>query len=116
MYDEAVSEFKQVLKLTGGRPLGVAGLARVYALIGKRDEAQKNLDVLLQLSKEHYVSPALIALIYPALGNSDKAFEWLDAADKAHDLNVVRVKEDFRFNSLRSDPRFTALVRRLGLP
>ena len=115
MYDEAVAEFQHVLKLSGGRPLAVAGLARQYALMGKRDEAQKNLDALLQLSKERYVSPTLISLIYLALGDQDKAFEWLDAADKAHDLNVVRVKEDFRFNSLRSDPRFTALVHRLGL-
>ena len=116
MYDKAVSEFQHVLKISGGKPLAVAGLARQYALMGKRDEAQKNLDALLQLSKERYVSPTLIALIYSALGNSDKAFEWLDMADKAHDLNFVRIKEDFRFNSLRSDPRFTALVRRLGLP
>ena len=84
--------------------------------MGKRDEAQKNLDALLQLWKERYVSPTMIALIYSALGNSDKAFEWLDTADKAHDLNIVRIKEDFRFNSLRSDPRFTALVRRIGIP
>jgi len=82
----------------------------------KRDEKQKNLDALLQLWKERYVSPTMIALIYSALGNSDKAFEWLDTADKAHDLNIVRIKEDFRFNSLRSDPRFTALVRRIGIP
>ena len=116
MYDEAVAEFQHVLKLSGGRPLAVAGLARQYALMGKRDEAQKNLDALLQLWKERYVSPTMIALIYSALGNSDKAFEWLDTADKAHDLNIVRIKEDFRFNSLRSDPRFTALVRRIGIP
>ena len=116
MYDEAVAEFQHVLKLSGGRPLAVAGLARQYALMGKRDEAQKNLDALLQLWKERYVSPTMIALIYSALGNSDKAFEWLDTAEKAHDLNIVRIKEDFRFNSLRSDPRFTALVRRIGIP
>jgi len=57
-----------------------------------------------------------IALIYVALDDKDKAFAWLDEADKAHDLNVVRITEDPRFASLRSDPRFAGLVRRIGLP
>ncbi|MCA1602541.1 MAG: protein kinase, partial [Acidobacteria bacterium] len=94
MYDEANSEFEQVLKLSGGKPLGVAALARVYALAGKRAEAQKNLDELLQLSKHRYVSPTSIAMIYIALGDKDRAFAWLDEGEKAHDLNILRLKED----------------------
>ncbi len=116
MYEEAISEFKQVLKLSGGKPLGVAALARAYALAGKREEAQKNLDELLQMSMQRYVSPTSIALIYIAFGDKDKAFAWLDEADKAHDPNVVRIREDPRFESLRSDPRFNDLVRRIGIP
>jgi Flp pilus assembly protein TadD len=116
MYDEAISEFKQVLKLSGGKPLGVSALARAYALAGKREEAQKNLDELLQLSKQRYVSPTSIAMIYIALGDKDKAFAWLDDGDKARDLNIVRLKVDPRYESLRSDPRFADLVRRVGLP
>ncbi|MDQ3665888.1 MAG: protein kinase [Acidobacteriota bacterium] len=54
MYDEAISEFKQALKLSGVKPAGVSALARAYALAGKREEAQKNLDELLQLSKQRY--------------------------------------------------------------
>jgi adenylate cyclase len=57
----------------------------------------------------------LIALIYVALGDKDKAFAWLDEADKAHDYNIVRLKEDPIFASLRSDPRYNALMRRMGL-
>jgi len=57
-----------------------------------------------------------IALIYVALDDKDKAFAWLDEGDRAHDLNVVRISEDPRFASLRSDPRFAGLVRRIGLP
>ena len=116
MYDEAISEFQQVLKLSGGRPLGIANLAHAYVLAGKREEGLKNLDELLRLSKQRFVSPSLIAIIYVALGDKDKAFAWLDEADKAHDLNVVRIKEDPRYASLRSDPRFAELVHRVGLP
>jgi tetratricopeptide (TPR) repeat protein len=116
MYDEAISQFRQVLQLSGGKPLGIAALAHAYALAGKREEAQKNLAELLQLSRQRYVAPGQIAIVYVALGDKDKAFAWLDEADKAHDLNVVRLKMDSRFASLRSDPRFAALVHRLGLP
>jgi hypothetical protein len=70
---------------------------------------------MLKLSKQRYVSPYLIALIYTALGDKNETFAWLDEADKAHDLNAVRLKVDPRFASLRSDPRFNALVQRIGL-
>ncbi|MGH9959732.1 MAG: tetratricopeptide repeat protein, partial [Pyrinomonadaceae bacterium] len=116
MYDEAIAEFKQALKLSGGKPPGVSALARAYAMAGKREEAQKNLAELLQLSKQRYVSPTSIAMIYIALGDKDKAFAWLDDGNKAHDLNIVRLKEDPRFAPLRSDPRFAVLVRRIGIP
>jgi eukaryotic-like serine/threonine-protein kinase len=115
MYDEATSEFMQVLKLSAGKPLAVSALAHAYALAGKREEALKNLDELLQMSKRGYVSPTSIAIIYAALDDNDKTFAWLDEADKAHDLQVMRVNTDPRFASLRSDPRFAELVQRLRL-
>ena len=116
MYDEAISEFRQVSKLSGGKPPGIAALAHAYALAGKREEAQKNLDELLQLSKQRYVSPSSIAIIYAALGDKDKAFAWLEKANEVRDLNVVRLKVEARFASLRSDPRFADLARRIGIP
>jgi len=115
-YDEAISEFRQVLKLSAGNQLGIAGLAHVYASVGKREEALRNLDQLLQLARQRYVAPGQIAVIYIALGDKDKAFAWLDEAEKGHDLFVSRIKVDPRYTSLRSDPRFADLVRRLGIP
>ena len=109
-------QFMQVLKLPGGKALGMTALAHTYAVAGKRAEAQKNLDQLLQLSRQQYVAPGLIAIIYVGLGDKDKAFAWLGEADKARDLNVVRLNIEPRFDSLRSDPRFASLVRRVGLP
>ena len=116
MYDEAISEFKEASKLSGGKLPGIAGLAHAYALAGKREEAQKYLDELLKQSKERWVSPALIGLVYTALGDKDKAFAWLEESNKAHDLSIVRLKSDFRFAPLRSDPRYHDLVRRIGIP
>jgi hypothetical protein len=62
------------------------------------------------------VAPASIAIIFAALGDNDQAFAWLEKADKARDVMLARLKVDPRFDSLRSDPRFADLVRRIGIP
>jgi serine/threonine-protein kinase len=115
-YDEAIAEFKHVINLSAGKPLGIAALARAYALSGKRAEAQKGLVELQELSRQRYVSSVSIAQIYAALDDKDQAFAWLDKAEKENDANLARFKVDPRFDSLRSDPRFADLVRRLSLP
>jgi tetratricopeptide (TPR) repeat protein len=116
MYDEAMSEFNHVLRLPNGKPLALLGFAQTYALSGNRDEAHKNLNQVMDLSKQQYISAAQIAAVFGTLGENDKAFELLEEANRAHDLNVVRLKNDPRFARLRSDPRFNDLVKRIGIP
>ena len=116
MYDDAASEFDYATKLAPTNSAGLTGLGLAYALAGKRAEAKKTLDQILENSKQRYVSGTQIAMIYIALHDNEKAFEWLDAADKAHDLNVVRLKVEPKFNPIKNDPRFDALVRRIGIP
>jgi tetratricopeptide (TPR) repeat protein len=96
--------------------VALPGLGQAYATAGNRDEAQKALAELQELSKQRYVSPSVFALIYAALGDKDQAFAWLDKSIDEHDLITARLKVDMRFNSLRSDPRFAELVKRVGLP
>jgi len=115
-YDEAIAEFRQVRNLSAGKPLGVALLAHAYALSGNRAEAQKTLAELQKISGQHYVSPASIAIIYAALGDKDQAFAWLEKADKERDGLLARLRVDPRFDSLRSDPRFADLARRIDIP
>ena len=115
-YDEAIAQFRQVVNLTGGKPLGTSALARAYALAGRRAEAQKILAELLELSKLRYVSPTTIATVYLALGDKEQAFVWLEKGFNEHDAILVRLKVDSRFDSLRSDPRYKDLARRLVLP
>jgi len=114
-YDGAIAESQRIFDL-GAKSLGIAGLGRAYAMAGKRNEAQKELAELQELSKQRYVSPGLFALIYAALGDKDQAFAWLEKAVAEHDLFTARLKVDQRFDPLRSDPRFADLVKRVGLP
>ena len=116
MYDEAMAEFNEVLRLPGGKPLALLGIAQTHALSGKRAEAERNLNEAIQLSNQQHVSGASIAAVFTTLGENDKAFEWLELANRAHDLNTVRLKHDPRYAKLRSDPRFADLVRRIGIP
>jgi len=115
MYDAAIAESQKIFDL-GAKSLGTAGLGQAYAMAGKRNEAQKALAELQELSKRRFVSPGLFALIYAALGDKDQAFAWLEKSVEQHDLMTGRLKVDQRFDPLRSDPRFAEMVKRVGLP
>ncbi|MFN2532892.1 MAG: protein kinase [Pyrinomonadaceae bacterium] len=114
-YDEAIAEYQKIIDL-GAKVLGTAGLAQIYAMAGNRSQAQKELGELQDLSKQRNVASTLLAFIYAGLGDKDQAFVWLNKAVDEHDLTMVRLKIDHRFESLRSDPRFANLVKQIGLP
>ena len=117
MYQEAIAQSQKGVSLSGGNPGSLASLGYTYALSGKRVEARKILKQLAQLSKRRYVSPYSIAMIYVGLGEKDLAFDWLEKAlaDRSSEL-VFSLRIDARMDTLRSDPRYAELLRRMGLP
>jgi tetratricopeptide (TPR) repeat protein len=94
----------------------VAHLAYAYALAGRRNDAQNLLTALLEMSKQQFVHPVLIARVYAGLGQKQAAFEWLEGAYRVHEEQLLELEYDPSLASLRSDPRFLDLVRRIGLP
>ncbi|SRR6266550_2439368 len=82
---------------------------------GRGDQARDILNRLKEQSQRSYVSPCDIAEVHAALGEEDQAFEWLEKAYDARsgDLRFLKVSQSFP-DSLRSDPRFTDLLRRVG--
>jgi TolB-like protein/DNA-binding winged helix-turn-helix (wHTH) protein/Flp pilus assembly protein TadD len=115
MYEKAIAEFEKAITLSGRAPEAVALLAHAYAVSGKRREAQTVLNDLIELSARHYVSPYHIATIHAGLGDRDRAFEYLENAYKHRQNVLVFLKNDPRLDSLRSDPRYADLVRRMDL-
>ena len=93
-----------------------AELGYAYAVFGKKDEARKILDELKELSEREYVSSYFLALIYTGLGEKDQALEWLEKAYQERAIYLIYVGKQPQFDALRSDPRFTDLLRRVGLP
>ena len=89
--------------------------AYAYAVAGRTAEARRILDQVLGRSHRDYVSPAEIARAYTALGEKDRAFEWLERACDDHDSEVMLVVTNREFAGLRSDPRYSALLQKLGL-
>jgi len=116
MYGEAIAEVQKAMNLSGGGDLlMVAQLGTIYSSSGRRDEAKKVLDELYELSKQRYVSPFYIALIYVGLRQKNQAFEWLEKAYEERDHWLETLKVHPMLDSVRSDPRFTALLKKMGL-
>ena len=114
MFAEAVAEYQRLQRALGGQPL--LGLAITYARMGKTADARNILDELLKRSERQYVSPDEIALVYASLGEKDQAFAWLDRAYEARSAFLItRILGCANYDPLRSDPRFDALLRKIGI-
>jgi tetratricopeptide (TPR) repeat protein len=108
---------RRLVELSQGDSDTVAALAHAYAATGRKAEAQKILREWLRQSESTYVSPYMIATVYAGLGGKDKAFEYLEKAyqERCPDLTYF-LRADLRVDSLRSDPRFQDLMRRMNFP
>ena len=117
MYGEAIAGFKKAIPLTGGSEWSLtrSGLGHIYAVLGKKSEALAVLDELKQLSAQEYIPATSIALIYAGLGEKDQAFAWLEKGYEERSFQMQWLTVEPRWDSLRSDPRFADLVRRVGL-
>jgi len=118
MYEEAIAEYQRAIDLSGSsadNPVMSALLAHAYAESGRGDQARDILDRLKEQSQRGYVSPYDIAEVHAALGEKDQAFEWLEKAYdvRSSNLRFLKVSQYFT-DSLRLDPRFEDLMRRVG--
>ncbi|MBI1791252.1 MAG: protein kinase [Acidobacteria bacterium] len=114
-HEEAVAEAQKAVSLSAGEPGLLGELGHAYAVSGKRTEALKTLAELKDVSKRRYVAPFDIALIYLGLGDKAQALEWLGKAYEDHSQWFVWIKVDPRFDSLRGEPHFQDLLRRMVL-
>ena len=116
MYEPAIAALLKGVQLAQGSPFLLTWLGEAYAAAGNRDEAQKLLGQLNEISKQRYVTPYFVARIYAALGKKDEALTWLETACGERAPFMVYLKIDPRFDDLRSDPRFQDLLCRMNFP
>jgi eukaryotic-like serine/threonine-protein kinase len=119
-YAEAIQEYKTGSQLEGDK--NYIELANAFDAGfrsgGWPGALRKGIEVALAQRKAggEYVSPYQIAQLYAQLGEKDQAFEWLNTAYREHDGSLFNLLTDFQFDSIRSDPRYAELVRKIGLP
>ena len=114
-FREATQEIEPV-KFPEAAPIDVATTVSILALAGETAHA-RSLEKSLQVQMtERYVCPYEVATGYTALGQTDDAFKWLQKSYEAHSICLIWLNSEPRFDPLRSDPRFAALVRQVGLP
>ncbi len=114
-HDVALRGVMKALSLTGNSTKVKAGLGIIYARSGNAANAQGVIEELLGESKERYVSPLDIALIYSTMGEKDKAFEWLEKAYAERTPWMFELNVTPELAPIRDDPRFSELLRRIGL-
>ena len=115
MYEQAIATFQKGMTQAERHPQLVAALGHAYARSGKPDEANKALAELREMSKRRYVSPYQFAVIYGGLGDKEQTFAWLEKAFQDRSVFLIWLKVEPLFDSLRDDPRFQDLLRRIGL-
>ena len=115
LYRKAVEEITKSLAIDGIDPAFSPDLAYINAVTGKKEEARKTLGRLLALAKQAPIDPAQIALIYLGLGQRQEALTLLEQAYRQHSSMMTWLKVDARFDNIRQEPGFQALMRAVGL-
>jgi tetratricopeptide (TPR) repeat protein len=119
MFKEAIAELERANKLYGSSPYALGDLGSAYAISGEKARAMEVLTNLKGFLQRGYTVNAEIALVYLGLGDKEKDFEWLGKAfndkDEIADVKFSNFKTDPRWDSLRSDPRFKLLLKKLHL-
>ena len=117
MYEEAMPEAKAtVLFFAPGVPEAADALARGYAEAGYPGAMRRAAETLAERSNSTYVSAHLIAELYASAGDKDRALEWLEKAYEERRQEMVYLSVFPTWDSLRDDPRFQDLLRRMNLP
>ena len=86
----------------------------LLATAGRTSEAREVLRTLETVAKERYVPPYAMAFITLGLGDKDATFEWLERALAARDVHLIFLTADPKWDPLRQDPRFRALLAKCG--
>jgi serine/threonine-protein kinase len=115
-HSEAIAELMKAVDLSERDHLALAGVGYGYAASARRAEALAILKELEAKYEKHQALGQDLAAIYAGLGDKDQAFAWLEKDFQARSGLLARIGWQLPFESLRSDPRYADLRRRMGLP
>jgi hypothetical protein len=102
-------------RLSGDDAATLTALRKAYATAGFPGLYRARLDLLLERADDSRVQPTDIASLYAALGEKDKAIRWLEKSVEQHEGEVVWLATQPDYESLRDEPRFVSLLKRVNL-
>ena len=115
MYREALDSFSQGRKLSGNHPAMIALYGHALAVSGDTVGARKALEDLQHLAQTRYVSSLYFAMVHLGLGENSAALDWLDKAHSERTDRLVYLSVEPMADPLRSDPRFSQLLHKIGI-
>jgi TolB-like protein/DNA-binding winged helix-turn-helix (wHTH) protein len=115
MFKESITEYETSLTLAGDTE-GATALESIYRSGGYKGALGWRLDLLKKKAKSQYVSPLALAELSAILGRHDETIHYLEEAFDQHTARLIWLKQDPYFDSLHSDSRYQAIVKRVGLP
>ncbi|HEY6947076.1 MAG TPA: tetratricopeptide repeat protein [Candidatus Acidoferrum sp.] len=115
MYAEALQQFSKGRQLSGDHPVMIALYGHALGVSGDAAGARKALTDLEHLAQSRYVSPLYFAMVSLGLGENRTALDWLDKAYKERTDRLVYLSAEPMADPLRSDPRFTQLLHKIGV-
>jgi tetratricopeptide (TPR) repeat protein len=116
LFPGALAEFEKAVELSERHPPYLADLGYGYAAAGRRTDALRILDELIEMSSHRYVGARWIAEIHIGLDDLDEAFSWLEKAYLQRNGWLIHIRENPRYDRLRTDSRYLDLVRRMNFP
>ncbi|HEX6280348.1 MAG TPA: tetratricopeptide repeat protein, partial [Pyrinomonadaceae bacterium] len=114
-WDEAITAAEKARDLSGGNSEAVATIGFAHAMAGRTGQARAVYRELEERAKSRYVSAYSLAQVPTALGDTEKAMDLLEAGFENRDVLMIFLKVDGKWDSLRSEPRFVELIRRMHL-
>lgn len=115
MYEEAIAACQHVAKQPGGMAVVVGALTHTHAKAGRPDKARQLLEELMRRRQRTYIPAYDLAIIHAGLGEADQMFSWLTEALNERSTWLTYLRLEPRLDPYRSDPRFGALLRQVGL-
>ena len=114
-YGRAIDFFEAGLASSPETPSMLGALGQTYGLVGDLDAARRILGCLTELAGRRNVAGTCFAMIHIGLNEPEPALDWLEKAAHRHDAAALSLAVHPAYNSLRSHPRFRALISRMNL-
>jgi serine/threonine-protein kinase len=113
--DESEAALERAVQLAPRSPRSFAALGRLFAITGRRRQAFKALRDLEALATERYVTPFEFAAVHFSLDQIDESYQWLSKAIDDRSFELLSIKADPRFESLKNHPRLAPLIAKVGV-